>query len=128
MGLLPASNPASRWRGHSPRVRRPILIGRPMIKSLYTPSGAIAQLGERIVRNDEVVGSIPTSSTNPSTTCVIGDPADEVSGGIATHSSFVVGLQELYTQPPQLWIPIVELASLMQNIVRAYPQLSGPPT
>jgi hypothetical protein len=25
--------------------------------------GAIAQLGERIVRNDEVVGSIPTSST-----------------------------------------------------------------
>jgi hypothetical protein len=31
-------------------------------------SGAIAQLGERIVRNDEVVGSIPTSSTNFSTT------------------------------------------------------------
>jgi hypothetical protein len=28
-----------------------------------TNSGAIAQLGERIVRNDEVVGSIPTSST-----------------------------------------------------------------
>src|SRR5208337_3468389 len=28
------------------------------------PRGAIAQLGERIVRNDEVVGSIPTSSTN----------------------------------------------------------------
>ena len=28
------------------------------------PLGAIAQLGERIVRNDEVVGSIPTSSTN----------------------------------------------------------------
>ena len=27
------------------------------------PRGAIAQLGERIVRNDEVVGSIPTSST-----------------------------------------------------------------
>jgi hypothetical protein len=27
-------------------------------------SGAIAQLGERIVRNDEAVGSIPTSSTN----------------------------------------------------------------
>ena len=26
-------------------------------------NGAIAQLGERIVRNDEVVGSIPTSST-----------------------------------------------------------------
>jgi hypothetical protein len=31
--------------------------------------GAIAQLGERIVRNDEVVGSIPTSSTIFSSTC-----------------------------------------------------------
>jgi hypothetical protein len=31
--------------------------------------GAIAQLGERIVRNDEVVGSIPTSSTMFSITC-----------------------------------------------------------
>ena len=35
-----------------------------MIRSIHHPSGAIAQLGERIVRNDEVVGSIPTSSTN----------------------------------------------------------------
>ena len=26
--------------------------------------GAVAQLGERVVRNDEAVGSIPTSSTN----------------------------------------------------------------
>ena len=34
-----------------------------------TQNGAIAQLGERIVRNDEVVGSIPTSSTIFSTTC-----------------------------------------------------------
>ena len=32
--------------------------------SLQVSRGAIAQLGERIVRNDEVVGSIPTSSTN----------------------------------------------------------------
>ena len=31
--------------------------------SLQVSRGAIAQLGERIVRNDEVVGSIPTSST-----------------------------------------------------------------
>ena len=31
--------------------------------------GAIAQLGERIVRNDEVVGSIPTSSTKFLTLC-----------------------------------------------------------
>src|SRR5215469_14437059 len=34
-----------------------------MLKSIGTQVGAIAQLGERIVRNDEVVGSIPTSST-----------------------------------------------------------------
>jgi hypothetical protein len=27
------------------------------------PIGAVAQLGERVVRNDEVVGSIPISST-----------------------------------------------------------------
>src|ERR1700681_653816 len=36
-------------------------IKKPNSSALY---GAIAQLGERIVRNDEVVGSIPTSSTN----------------------------------------------------------------
>ena len=28
--------------------------------------GAVAQLGERVVRNDEVSGSIPLSSTTPS--------------------------------------------------------------
>jgi hypothetical protein len=33
-------------------------------KEKIPAKGAIAQLGERIVRNDEVVGSIPTSSTN----------------------------------------------------------------
>jgi hypothetical protein len=27
--------------------------------------GAVAQLGERVVRNDEVRGSIPLGSTNP---------------------------------------------------------------
>src|SRR6185437_12666670 len=32
--------------------------------TFFSSRGAIAQLGERIVRNDEVVGSIPTSSTN----------------------------------------------------------------
>ena len=35
-----------------------------MSKQSTNLHGAIAQLGERIVRNDEVVGSIPTSSTN----------------------------------------------------------------
>jgi hypothetical protein len=34
-----------------------------MIWKFSNLHGAIAQLGERIVRNDEVVGSIPTSST-----------------------------------------------------------------
>jgi hypothetical protein len=34
-----------------------------LASSLQISRGAIAQLGERIVRNDEVVGSIPTSST-----------------------------------------------------------------
>ena len=38
------------------------------IRSLISPSGAIAQLGERVVRNDEAVGSIPTSSTIKSNT------------------------------------------------------------
>ena len=30
---------------------------------MYTSSGAVAQLGERLVRNEEAVGSIPISST-----------------------------------------------------------------
>ena len=34
-----------------------------MHQYVFSNVGAIAQLGERIVRNDEVVGSIPTSST-----------------------------------------------------------------
>ena len=42
---------------------------RTLVKWLRKPEvhparGAIAQLGERVVRNDEAVGSIPTSSTN----------------------------------------------------------------
>ena len=31
--------------------------------------GAVAQLGERLVRNEEVSGSIPLSSTKKSMTC-----------------------------------------------------------
>ena len=37
--------------------------------TLFFPCGAIAQLGERIVRNDEVAGSRPASSTILSITC-----------------------------------------------------------
>jgi hypothetical protein len=36
---------------------------------LNSPSGAVAQLGERVVRNDEATGSIPVSSTKFSITC-----------------------------------------------------------
>ncbi len=45
------------------------LPGEVCMESLLEPvkisklRGRLAQLGERIVRNDEVVGSIPTSST-----------------------------------------------------------------
>jgi hypothetical protein len=35
---------------------------------LNSPSGAVAQLGERVVRNDEATGSIPVSSTIKSST------------------------------------------------------------
>ncbi len=40
-----------------------------ILETVFPSRGAIAQLGERIVRNDEVVGSIPTSSTTFSITC-----------------------------------------------------------
>ncbi len=33
------------------------------VSNLGCGDGAIAQLGERVVRNDEVVGSIPSGST-----------------------------------------------------------------
>jgi hypothetical protein len=36
---------------------------------LFPDCGAIAQLGERLVRNEEVSGSIPLSSTKESTVC-----------------------------------------------------------
>ena len=45
------------------RTRASLMAARTSLVS--NPCGAIAQLGERIVRNDEVVGSSPTSSTNP---------------------------------------------------------------
>jgi hypothetical protein len=42
-----------------------------LLKLHRTPtSGAVAQLGERLVRNEEATGSIPVSSTKPkSTSC-----------------------------------------------------------
>ena len=47
----------------------PILANTDKIAELlrsFHKSGAIAQLGERIVRNDEVAGSRPASSTSSS--------------------------------------------------------------
>ena len=34
------------------------------LEKLFFPCGAVAQLGERLVRNEEASGSIPLSSTN----------------------------------------------------------------
>ena len=53
--LLPAAAPV--WCGGKNAAKISSL------PSFVLTRGAIAQLGERIVRNDEVVGSIPTSST-----------------------------------------------------------------
>jgi hypothetical protein len=43
--------------------------------------GAVAQLGERVVRNDEVSGSIPLSSTSSDRRRPVTGPAVSVSGG-----------------------------------------------
>src|SRR2546422_3663094 len=70
---------ASRWKrlewqvdyGQCGEIRSLTGLRKTLLKSSTRQldvSGAIAQLGERIVRNDEVVGSIPTSSTKFSTT------------------------------------------------------------
>ena len=45
-------------------------ISATLLKLNGTPtSGAVAQLGERLVRNEEATGSIPVSSTKFSITC-----------------------------------------------------------
>jgi hypothetical protein len=62
-----------------------------MIKSIH-PRGAVAQLGERIVRNDEAVGSIPTSSTNLSIT--YGKPATQVLSQSVSKNPLAAGLAE----------------------------------
>ena len=37
----------------------------PIIRASSRPGGAVAQMGERLVRNEEVRGSIPLGSTKP---------------------------------------------------------------
>ncbi len=39
-------------------------IPPPLVNAAHPLDGAVAQLGERVVRNDEVRGSIPLGSTN----------------------------------------------------------------
>ena len=43
-------------------------------------NGAVAQLGERVVRNDEVSGSIPLGSTSSPTPELSDNPAHACSG------------------------------------------------
>ena len=60
-GLAPR---AQRGKEASIHRRRPICVDRGARRPLNTPClGAVAQLGERVVRNDEASGSIPLSST-----------------------------------------------------------------
>jgi hypothetical protein len=61
-----------------------------------TLDGAIAQLGERLLCKQEVVGSIPTGSTNPTKPCqgLRRDddcPSAEPPPGEATHDREVTG-------------------------------------
>jgi hypothetical protein len=55
-----ADAPGWSKRGHTARIE-----AEPFI----SVCGAVAQLGERLVRNEEATGSIPVSSTIFSTTC-----------------------------------------------------------
>ena len=49
----------------------PYLLARSVrVHNLRPIGGAVAQLGERLVRNEEVVGSIPISSTIFPTECI----------------------------------------------------------
>ncbi len=63
-----------------------------MIKLLLSTlrRGAVAQLGERIVRNDEVVGSIPTSSTKNFQPIGVCRPGFKVDAQFKSESTAVV--------------------------------------
>jgi hypothetical protein len=49
---------------HLAATRLVLRLTRPNPSAKHRRVGAVAQLGERVVRNDEVVGSIPIGSTN----------------------------------------------------------------
>ena len=68
------------------------------ISSILLSHGAVAQLGERLLCKQEVVGSIPISSTNQVTPAPVFrrpllDRTDETS--IRTNSVFIVGAVSL---------------------------------
>ena len=55
----------------------------------------IAQLVERVIRNDEVVGSIPISGTSE----------NKGLHGIAAQALFVSTMCVVYVRPPKRYIP-----------------------
>jgi hypothetical protein len=48
--------------------------------------GAVAQLGERLVRNEEVSGSIPLSSTKTILKNILGSPKARIKAGFSVVS------------------------------------------
>lgn len=60
---IPGSQPISGMVTRITKMRFPLDRLRKNLH-MMNRSGAVAQLGERVVRNDEVVGSIPIGSTN----------------------------------------------------------------
>ena len=60
--------PGRAKRRVGPRVRRWRVVLDPSRLAAFT--GAVAQLGERSVRNAEVVGSTPIGSTKTARTCI----------------------------------------------------------
>src|SRR5436305_12563713 len=67
--------------------------------SLLEVNGAIAQLGERIVRNDEVVGSIPTSSTKISSSPVFPRTLDGYFTQVAINPIAAADINAAVVQP-----------------------------
>ena len=71
--------------------------------------GAIAQLGERVVRNDEVGGSIPPGSTSLRRLRLLrlGEPSrSEGCRGVARRAKPGLGKPRRPREPPSLYFPV----------------------
>jgi hypothetical protein len=107
--------------------------------------GAIAQLGERIVRNDEVVGSIPTSSTMiypfvsatyslPVFCCTVLQRRQDVSIKCLLEQPafdrfvFVVSVLEGYSDRDCALLLDCSCADVMAARIRAFQQIARRPT